>query len=88
MSGNYALDNARADASSQTFAEKYGRLKAIPKGGSLLPGSPKSIAEELNKLARVKGTGGILTSFDDYHDGLDRFGQEVVPLLDFELSLT
>jgi len=88
MSGNYALDNANADASSQTFAEKYGHLKAVPGGGGLLAGSPATVAEEINKLARVEGTGGILMSFDDYHDGLDRFGQEVVPLLDFEPTFT
>jgi hypothetical protein len=34
----------------------------------------------------VQGTGGILMSFDDYHETVDRFGAEVVPLLDFDLT--
>ena len=88
MSGNYALDNASKDASSQRFAEEFGKLRAIPETGGLLAGSPATVARELNKLAEVEGTGGILMSFDDYEGGLDRFGQEVVPLLDFELSFT
>jgi len=88
MSGNYALDNANPDASSQRFAEDFGKLKAVPETGGLLAGSPKSVAEELNKLAEVEGTGGILVCFDDYEGGLDRFGREVVPLLDFELTVT
>lgn len=84
MSGNYALDNANADASSQAFAEAFAKLKAIPAGGGTLVGSPRTVATELNKLAAVEGTGGILMSFDDYHGALDQFGEEVVPLLDFE----
>jgi pyrimidine oxygenase len=88
MSGNYALDKANKGASSQRFAEDFAKLKAIPDTGGLLAGSPRTVAAELNKLAAVAGTGGILMSFDDYHGGLDQFGQEVVPLLDFEPSLT
>jgi pyrimidine oxygenase len=88
MSGNYALDNANQDASSQRFAEKYGHLKAIPEGNGVIAGSARTVADRLNELARVEGTGGILMSFDDYEGGLDRFGHEVVPLLDFELSRT
>jgi pyrimidine oxygenase len=88
MSGNYALDNANQDASSQRFAKKYGHLRAIPDEGVLLVGSPHTVANRLNELAKVEGTGGILMSFDDYESGLDQFGQDVVPLLDFELSFT
>lgn len=86
MSGNYALDNAAKDASSQRFAEEFARLRAIPENGGLLAGSPRTVAAALNELAKVEGTGGILMSFDDYGDGLDRFGRDVVPLLDFELG--
>jgi pyrimidine oxygenase len=88
MSGNYALDNASSDASSARFAEEFAALKAIPENGGLLAGSPRTVANALNELARVEGTSGILMSFDDYHGSLDRFGQEVVPLLDFEPTIT
>jgi pyrimidine oxygenase len=88
MSGNYALDKANKGASSQRFAEDFAHLRAIPDTGGLLAGSPATVAAELNRLAAVAGTGGILMSFDDYHGGLDQFGRDVVPLLDFELSLT
>jgi pyrimidine oxygenase len=88
MSGNYALDKANAGASSVRFAEEFAKLKAIPDSGGVLVGSPRTVAAKLNELAVVKGTSGILMSFDDYHDSLDRFGHEVVPLLDFEPTFT
>jgi hypothetical protein len=44
------------------------------------------VAQALNEIAKVQGTGGVLLSFDDYYTTVDRFGAEVIPLLDFELT--
>ena len=35
----------------------------------------------LDELAAVPGVKGILLTLDDFREGLDRFGQEVVPRL-------
>jgi len=82
MSGNYKID--AAGTSSARIAKNLDLPGAVSISGGLISGSPSTVAAELNRLAAVEGTDGILMSFDDYHDGLDRFGHDVVPLLDFE----
>jgi pyrimidine oxygenase len=84
MAGNYEIDKlgtSSAAAAAQLTAHKSA---AITNG--LLAGSPATVARQLNEIAAVQGTGGILMSFDDYHETVDRFGAEVVPLLDFDLA--
>ena len=44
-------------------------------------GSPVTVAHMLDELAAVPGVKGILLTLDDFREGLDRFGQEVVPRL-------
>lgn len=73
-----------AGTSSKQAAERLGTEKAM--SGNGLVGSPKTVAAILNEYAAVPGTGGILMSFDDYYETLDRFGQEVIPLLDFDIT--
>lgn len=87
-----AAENRRAEyardytgVSSAQGAKRLENPKAKDVRGSLI-GSPKTVAQKLNALAAVPGTGGILMSFDDYYEGLDRFGQEVIPLLDFDIA--
>lgn len=82
MAGNYKIDSA--GTSSKTAAARLEAQSVVSVTGGLIAGSPATVAAMLNKTARVEGTSGILMSFDDYHEGLDRFGQEVIPLLDFE----
>jgi pyrimidine oxygenase len=53
-------------------------------GKNTLVGSPWTVAAGLNALAAVPGAGGILMNFDDYVGSFDQFGQEVLPLLDFD----
>jgi len=86
-----AMRNRRAEyerdytgVSSKQAAEHLKEEKAIARRG--LIGSPRTIAGRLNELAAVPGTGGILMSFDDYYGGLDQFGTEVIPLLDFDIA--
>jgi len=42
-------------------------------------GSPASVADMLDELAAIPGVAGVLVTLDDFRDGLDRFGLEVVP---------
>ncbi len=42
-------------------------------------GSSTSVAQMLDELDTVPGVRGILLTLDDFREGLDRFGQEVVP---------
>jgi pyrimidine oxygenase len=84
MAGNYKIDSV--GTSSKTAAARLSAQSVVSVTGGLIAGSPATVAEMLTKTARVEGTSGILMSFDDYDEGLDRFGREVVPLLDFELE--
>jgi pyrimidine oxygenase len=45
-------------------------------------GSPATVAAQLNELAAVPGTGGIMLMFDDFLEGTETFGRDVMPLLD------
>jgi pyrimidine oxygenase len=57
-----------------------------PDQPSLFAGSPATVARRLNELAAIGGLEGVLLSFDDFREGIDRFGRDVLPLLDFDLS--
>ncbi|MCW2604818.1 MAG: Pyrimidine monooxygenase RutA [Pseudonocardiales bacterium] len=86
MAGNYEID--KTGTSSAAAAAQLGALNSAAITNGLLAGSPRTVATALNEIAQVQGTGGVLMSFDDYHETVDRFGAEVIPLLDFELTLT
>jgi pyrimidine oxygenase len=45
-------------------------------------GSPATVAAKLNELTGVPGTGGIMLTFDDFLEGTEVFGRDVMPLLD------
>jgi pyrimidine oxygenase len=85
-----AVRNMRAEyvrdyvgTSSGQAARRLGAEQAMS-GRNPLVGSPRTVATGLNALAAVPGTGGILMNFDDYVGSFDQFGQEVLPLLDFD----
>ena len=82
---HYALD--RSGGSSAQKARTINPRKAVEEtDANLIVGSPKTVAQSLNEISRVDGLDDVLVLFDDFTEGLDRFGQEVVPLLDFPLS--
>jgi pyrimidine oxygenase len=83
--GHYAID--KTGGSSKVLAESINPHRAIdPDGGNVLIGSPATIAARLNEINRIEGLHGLLVLFDDFVAGLDRFGDEVIPLLDFDLQ--
>jgi FMNH2-dependent dimethyl sulfone monooxygenase len=49
--------------------------------GHPLVGTPQSIAEELAAISRV-GIDGVIMTWVDYVEGIDRFNREVLPLLE------
>jgi pyrimidine oxygenase len=82
--GHYALDST--GGSSAVLARTINPHRALdPDAGNIIIGSPKTIAGRLNEIARVDGLDDLLVLFDDFTEGLDRFGTEVIPLLDFDM---
>ena len=83
FSGDWVVWDAQPVPGTTSYAAAY-RIGTARTTQLSIPGSAEALSDGL--LAWVDGTSGILMSFDDYAEGLDRFGQEVVPLLDFELE--
>jgi pyrimidine oxygenase len=46
-----------------------------------LVGSYAMVAAMLDEIAEVPGTGGVLLTFDDFLEGVDKFGQHIQPLM-------
>jgi len=84
--GNYLVDST--GTSSSAVAQRILTHQAIdPEAPGLFAGSPRSVAAEFNSLAAIGGLDGVLLSFDNFLDGIERFGREVTPLLDFDISV-
>ena len=77
MKGQAALDKKSAGTSAGMVSAP---VEAVHDGA--LIGSPATIAAHLNELQSVSGTGGIMLMFDDFLEGTEVFGREVMPLLD------
>jgi pyrimidine oxygenase len=84
--GNYAIDKTGTSSSSVAQRMKT-HLAVDPAGPSLFIGSPRTIADKFNKLAALGGLEGVLLSFDDFREGLGQFGRDVLPLIDFDISV-
>jgi pyrimidine oxygenase len=77
MKGQAALDKKSAGTSAGMVNAP---VEAVHDGA--IVGSPATVAAKLNELAAVPGTGGIMLMFDDFLEGTEVFGREVMPLLD------
>jgi pyrimidine oxygenase len=77
MKGQASLDKKSAGTSASM-------VEATPEAvhDGAIVGSPATVAAELNELASVQGSGGIMLIFDDFLEGTEVFGREVMPLLD------
>ncbi len=81
--GHYAVD--KTGTSSSAAAARIQTYEAIDtEAPSLFAGSPATVAAKFNELAAIGGLEAVMLSFDDFRSGLDRFGEEVLPLLDFD----
>ncbi|GGR60334.1 pyrimidine monooxygenase RutA [Deinococcus seoulensis] len=76
MTGQASLDTAGTTA--QVISELQG---ATFMGIGLLVGSPATVAQQIDRLAQIPGTSGMMLTFDDFVKGVERFGSEVMPLL-------
>lgn len=83
--GHYAIDTT--GTSSSAIAQRIRTHLAVdPESPGLFAGSARTVADKLNGLAAIGGLDGVLFSFDDFLEGLDRFRSQVMPLLDFDIS--
>ena len=71
---------ARDAGNSGTGAWFASSVQALEEG-AYIAGGPATVAERLREVESTPGVGQINLIFDDYDDGLPRFGREVLPLL-------
>jgi pyrimidine oxygenase len=74
--------------SKDTKADSASTAKSInlPEGAvnfnmGTLVGSYAKIAEMLDGVAALPGTKGIMLVFDDFLEGIDKFGEKIQPLM-------
>jgi pyrimidine oxygenase len=77
MKGQASLDKKSTGTSASMV---NAQVEAVHDGA--IVGSPATVAAKLNELTGVPGTGGIMLTFDDFPEGTEIFGREVMPLLD------
>jgi pyrimidine oxygenase len=81
-----ALENALGDAladAAGTTAQRIGMLReSVFFGLNLIAGSPETVARQLQEIAEVEGTAGVMLTFDEPMNGLQRFVQDVMPRLE------
>jgi pyrimidine oxygenase len=82
MTGQAALDT-NSEGTSAKMAELYAKAVLMQP----IAGSPSTVARQIDELAAVPGTGGMMLIFDDFVEGVERFGSEVMPLLDCRPSM-
>jgi len=76
MQSQAALDTRSTGTSAKMLTRQP---KAVHDGA--IVGSPATVAEKFNELSVVPGTGGFMLTFDDFLEGTEVFGSEVMPLL-------
>ncbi|MEV0639400.1 pyrimidine utilization protein A [Streptomyces sp. NPDC050619] len=79
MAGETATDTTADDSSTA-------RTISLPEGAvnfnmGTLVGSYETVARMLDEVAEVAGTKGIMLVFDDFLDGIEKFGTRVQPLM-------
>jgi pyrimidine oxygenase len=82
---------AIAGLADQGAADKHNattnvRQLAAPEGAvninmGTLVGSYESVARMLDEMAEVPNTGGVLLTFDDFIEGVEKFGTRIQPLM-------
>ena len=81
-----ALENALGDALADaegTTAQRIGMLReSVFFGLNLIAGSPETVARQLREIDEVEGTAGVMLTFDEPMNGLQRFVQDVMPRLE------
>jgi pyrimidine oxygenase len=76
MQSQAALDTKSTGTSARMITRQP---KAV--SDTAIVGSPATVAEQFAELGAVPGTGGFMLTFDDFLEGVEVFGSEVMPLL-------
>lgn len=77
MHGEYGRDPATDGSSRQVLERQHSAFYGFP-----VAGSPETIARYVDEVAAVDGVAGLMLVFDDFLVGMERFGREVMPLLE------
>ena len=78
---NFMKGQAALDAKSQGTSARMVEMKPHAVHDGAIVGSPDTVAEFFRSLEGVEGTGGVMLMFDDFVEGVERFGKEVIPQL-------
>ncbi|ORY63406.1 luciferase-like domain-containing protein [Pseudomassariella vexata] len=83
-----ALAWMKGQTSKDTQADKNSTAQniSLPEGAvnmnmGTLVGSYEKVAGMLDEIASVPGTKGIMLTFDDFLEGMDKFGEKIQPLM-------
>jgi pyrimidine oxygenase len=76
MRGQAAKDS-KSEGTARSMTAN-GDFKAVR---SAVVGSPETVAAFFNSLAEVDPDVGIMLMFDDFLEGIERFGKDVMPLI-------
>ena len=76
MQSQAALDTKSTGTSARMMNRQP---KAV--SDTAIVGSPATVAERFAELGAVAGTAGFMLNFDDFTEGVEVFGSEVMPLL-------
>jgi pyrimidine oxygenase len=78
----FAKSQASRDTNSQGTSARQLNAPSQAVQPRAIVGSPKTVAAYFNSLAEADPDVGIMLTFDDFLEGIERFGTEVIPLLD------
>jgi pyrimidine oxygenase len=77
----YAQSQAALDTKSTGTSARMVSRQPKAVSPTAIVGSPATVAERFAELGAVPGTGGFMLHFDDFLEGVEVFGSEVMPLL-------
>jgi pyrimidine oxygenase len=68
-------------------AQRISQLKeSVFYGNELIVGSPSTVAAHMDEMAKDDLTAGVMLIVDDYETGVERFGREVMPLMESHVT--
>ena len=70
------------DAEGSTAARISELKESVFYGNPLVAGSPQTVAAYMDEMAKDPMTAGCMIMVDDYENGIERFGREVMPLME------
>ena len=77
----FAKGQAAKDAKSEGTAARQVNAQSKAVQDRAVVGSPQTVASYFNSLAEADPNVSIMLTFDDFLEGIERFGTEVIPLL-------